>query len=315
VLKQPLPKFKTAAEWLVDIDRVNIEHDCMVLLGQLLPVGSVPDVLWMDQANYILAISAAPTGSVIWKNHLLAGHISSDAANHAGMLLAMMHSATKDDAALAQRYGNERLFIQQRTDPYLAELFGRHGDLKPVLEKLIAQLLTAKRCLIHGDYSPKNIFLVPYPGESFDALPRPARNLADPPLRTLSNLMLLDFEVAFYGHPAFDVATLTNHLLLKAFYLGKPWRAAMIAIDNFWQTYRHTADQQLTALVERSVGHMLGALLLARVDGKSPAEYLVGNQPATERVRATGRAILQTKDATLESALEIAAQTLEQAHG
>ena len=41
--------------------------------------------------------------------------------------------------------------------------------------------------------------------------------------------MLLDFEVAFFGHPSFDVATLINHLLLKAFHAGKPWRAAMIA--------------------------------------------------------------------------------------
>ena len=44
VLKQPLGRFRTAAEWLVDIERMVVERDyCMELLGGLSCLaGSVP---------------------------------------------------------------------------------------------------------------------------------------------------------------------------------------------------------------------------------------------------------------------------------
>jgi 5-methylthioribose kinase len=302
VLKQPLPKFKTAAEWLVDIDRVHVERDCMKLLGQILPAGSVPDVLWFDEANYVLAISCAPTESLIWKQHLLHGRFSAEAAQLAGMLLGMMHTATRGDPAVAGRYGEEKFFIQQRTDPYLASLKPRHADVAPIIDRLIHRLLTHRVCLVHGDYSPKNIFLVPKP--TADATPPAA--LAQFPL---SHLLLLDFEVAFYGDPAYDVATLVNHLLLKCFHLKKPWRAGMIAIDAFWQSYLHTADKALAADVAAHAGTLLGALLLARVDGKSPAEYLT-DEATRQRVRETGRAIMQLKSSALDAAIDHAADVL-----
>ncbi len=115
--------------------------------------------------------------------------------------------------------------------------------------------------------------------------------------------MLLDFEVAFYGHPAFDVATLLNHFLLKGFYHESAWRPFMVLADNFWQTYRHTAAPDLVKATLRSGGAVLGALLLARVDGKSPAEYLDSAMQA--RVRAAALAILASNDPSLETALDV----------
>lgn len=312
VLKQPLGEFKTAAEWKVDVDRVLVERDCLQLLGELLPAGSVPDLLWFDEANNVLAISCAPVGAVIWKKHLFSGRISSDAANHAGVLLAMMHSATIHDEKVQARYGDDRLFIQQRTDPYFATLFEKYPAERPVLEAVIQELLTAKLCLIHGDYSPKNIFLVPPPHEELEGGVGEGSGQRAKVRLALSHLMLLDFEVAYYGHPAFDVATLINHLLLKAFFLGKPWRALMIAIDSFWQTYYHSVDLTLQKNVEAAVGRMLGALLLARVDGKSPAEYLLDNEPVRARIRSCGQEILRLERPTLETALEVVAGALEQ---
>jgi hypothetical protein len=308
VLKQPLHKFKTQEQWLVDLDRVVVERDCMALLADLLPKNSVPEVLWFDEANSILAMAAAPTDSILWKKQLLSGRISSEAALHAGMLLAIMHSSTMNDPPIKKRFGNPRLFIQQRTDPYLAFLTGKHPDLKERLEEVIALLVHEQACLIHGDFSPKNIFLVPA-ADAIIPLPAPGpRKGPAPP--TLAHLILLDFEVAFFGNPAFDVATLINHLLLKAFYLGKPWRAAMIAIDAFWQTYVHTADQRLVAMSQRSAGRVLSGLLLARVDGKSPAEYLSDKTEIQNAIRACARKILIESDGTLDAALDLAADAL-----
>jgi 5-methylthioribose kinase len=295
VLKQPLPKFKTQAEWLVDIDRVLVERDCIELLANLLPAGSVPPVRWFDAANYILAIECAPTEAVIWKKDLLAGRVSRDAAVHAGMLLAMMHSATFDDAAVKKRYGDVKFFSQQRLDPYLLHTAARHADVAKVLRSLAGDLEKTQLCLIHGDYSPKNIFLVPAPAIA-SAGDKPARP-------ALSHLMLLDFEVAYYGHPAFDVSTLVNHLMLKAFHHKSNWRPFMVAADAFWQTYMHTADKTLVRIVSSAAGRLLGALLLARVDGKSPAEYIT-DENLKNQIRAAAKALLNAEDGSLDHALD-----------
>ena len=314
VLKQPLPKFKTEAEWLVDIGRVLVERDALLLLAELLPAGSVPSVLWFDEPNHILAISAAPTGSLIWKQALLTGEAKgggAPAATHAGMLLAIMHSSTHHEPPLRARYGDPKFFIQQRIDPYLRHTAAAHPDVAPQILALADKLLATQLCLIHGDFSPKNIFLVPEPDPS-PTTPKP-RNPDTPtqPSFALAHLMLLDFEVTFYGHPAFDVATLINHLLLKGFYHDKKWRPFMVMADAFWQTYRHTAVKELVHAASAIGGQTLGALLLARIDGKSPAEYLT-DQAVKDRIRTAAKDLLNSPDPSLDTALDLVSLHFEE---
>ncbi len=294
VLKQPLEQFKTAAEWRVERDRLWVERDCMRLLNDILPGGSVPEVLFDDHENYILSISCAPPGAVIWKKLLLEGRVDLMACDNAGALLAMMHSATRGDKAVQERFGDPLFFIQQRTDPYLAAVGAAHRDLQPTMAALAEALLNARQCLIHGDFSPKNIFAV-YDAPEDDKTPR-----------KFQRLLLLDFEVAFYGHPAFDVATLINHLLLKAFYRGGGWRSYMLGVDRFWHIYRTTVAPELSAASGQLGGRLLGALLLARVDGKSPAEYIV-DEAVKDRIRACGRKLLENPAIDLDGALDEAA--------
>jgi Ser/Thr protein kinase RdoA (MazF antagonist) len=219
------------------------------------------------------------------------------------MLLAMMHSSTHNDSAVQQRYGDPKFFIQQRIDPYLRFTAKRHPAQADILNSLAEKLLATQHCLIHGDYSPKNIFLVPHDPA---ALLAPSSAPAEPGKMALSHLLILDFEVAFYGHAVFDVATLINHFLLKGVMPHKKWRPVMLMADNFWQTYRHTADPELVHAVDAIGGHLLGALLLARIDGKSPAEYLIPHPAIQEQVRAAAKDILSQKDPTLEHALDTA---------
>lgn len=303
VLKQPLPKFRTQAEWLVDIARIEVERDCAKLLTELLPAGSVPDVLWYDDVNHVLAISCVPTDSILWKTHLLAGGVSIDAAQQAGVLLAMVHASTLHHDAAKKRYGDPAFFIQQRVDPYFKTAAAKHSSAAPAIENVIQRLLADPLCLIHGDFSPKNIFLV-LQKDSADV------SGGDKPKKLpLSHLTLLDFEVAFYGNPAFDVATLVNHLLLKSFHLGKSWRPRMMAIDAFAKSYAHAVPAELSQRVEQDGGAILGALLLARVDGKSPAEY-IADDLLRDKIRKTALAILSESDAGFEAAIDCAADAL-----
>jgi hypothetical protein len=311
ILKQPLPRFQTAADWQVDIARIVVERDCAQLLENLLPAGSVPHVLWFDAPNHILTLAAASPDAVVWKKDLLAGHVSLDAATQAGMLLAIMHSSTTNDPALLARYGDPAFFIQQRIDPYLRTAAEKNPDHAATLDAIAAKLLATQRCLIHGDFSPKNILLIPHPAD----LASQIESLKGPPTPAvpfhLSHLMLLDFEVAFYGHPAFDVATLINHFLLKGFYHEKNWRPFMLLADNFWQTYKTTADPDLARDASHFAGPLLGALLLARIDGKSPVEYLLDMPADQQRVRQAAHAILGQRQIPLDDALTLAASFFE----
>ncbi|MCL2639812.1 MAG: phosphotransferase, partial [Phycisphaerales bacterium] len=201
--------------------------------------------------------------------------------------------STHNDPDVKARYGDHKFFIQQRVDPYLHHTAAKHPQVASLLLDLGKKILATQHCLIHGDYSPKNIFLVPDDGQA------PTEN-------SKLHLMILDFEVAFFGHAAFDVATLINHFLLKGFMHHKKWRPFMMMADNFWQTYRNTAAPELVNATDDIGGHLLGALMLARVDGKSPAEYLLPHMEICAQVRKTALDILSQKDATLDHAMDTA---------
>ncbi len=97
--------------------------------------------------------------------------------------------------------------------------------------------------LVHGDWSPKNL-------------------LVDG-----GEVWVIDWEVVHYGDPSFDVAFLLNHLLMKSIAMPRH-RAALKGLAGAF------VDGLATAwAVEAALEH-LPALLLARVEGKSPAEYL-----------------------------------------
>jgi 5-methylthioribose kinase len=88
--------------------------------------------------------------------------------------------------------------------------------------------------------------------------------------------------VAHVGDPTFDLAYLLCHLVLKA--VHRPGCAA---------SYRDTARRFLGAYGAPASGELsanVACLLLARVDGKSPADYLDPDEQ--KEVRELGRAML-----------------------
>jgi 5-methylthioribose kinase len=120
-------------------------------------------------------------------------------------------------------------------------------------------------------------------------------------------MVMLDFEVAHWGDPAFDPAFLLTHLVLKA--VREPALACAFLDEaaRFWSVYVEAAGP--VAADAPAVVAELGCLLLARMDGKSPIEYLTA--PAErDAVRALARALL-APDAptTVDGALDEARRT------
>jgi 5-methylthioribose kinase len=278
VLKQSLPKLRVADDWPFDQSRIFVERDCMALLGELLPAGSVPSVRFSEDADYAFAMSCAPAGGVVWKDALLRGVIDLDAARRAGTLLAEMHSRAAADSRVPARFADQTGFLQGRIDPYHRTTAKAHPDLAPLIEAEVQRMLRTRITLVHGDYSPKNLFAYP------------------------DHMLMLDFEVAHYGDPAFDTAFCLNHLILKA--IAFPPRAAryLEAARSFWKAYLDRLTPGLDPAIEAMTVQELGCLLLARIDGKSKVEYIT-DEPTRATVRAAALHVLFSQDMALDPIL------------
>lgn len=278
VLKQALGKLRVEDDWFSDRERVFREAAAMRWVAPHLPPAAVPEILLEDRENCLFAMSAAPASAETWKSRLLRGVTEASVAETVGRMLARIVSASWRDPGSARVFGDQTVFDQLRLDPYYRTTACRHPDLALYFERLLAESSERRVCLVHGDWSPKN-FLV-----SSDAV------------------MAIDFEVTHFGDPAFDSAFLLNHLLLKSFYRPE-WSGEFARLaSGFWEAYCAGLPRECDWIEQATLQH-LGCLLLARIDGKSPAEYIT--DPALrERVRAFARRLIVTPPARITDVFE-----------
>ena len=240
VVKQPLAQLRVDDEWTFDRARVFVERDCMATLAGRLP-GSAPEVVFSDDARYVLGMTLAPCGGVVWRDEHDAGRADPARTQQAARLLGRLHASTAGSAELAQRFADQMPLIEGRIDPYHRTAAARHPDLAPAIGAEIERLLATRLCLVHGDYSPKN--LIAYP----------------------DRMLMIDFEVAHYGDPAFDVAFLLALVLLDGMRHDDPTFA--VEARRFWNVYREAAGGAVAHAP--NVVAELACILLARIDGKS----------------------------------------------
>lgn len=304
VLKQSLPRLRVAGEWYADRERICREWAAAEYLGSVLPPSSVPQVVDTDRGNWLFVMRAAPGGGVNWKEALLDGVIDVGVAARVGSMLGIIHrrSAVAAGGVGAippdlREFADRRGFVQLRINPYHRAVAAAHPELAAAIEAEAQRMLAQPRVLVHGDYSPKNIIVSSGGtgggnGNSDDGGGDGA-------------VFLLDFEVAHLGNPVFDLAFLLTHLTLKA--IRRPQLAGEYngAARAFWTGYQDAAGDNILGdggtgsegalperdTLEQDTMRQLGALLLARVDGKSPVEYIVAESQKAQ-VRRLARDLL-----------------------
>lgn len=271
-LKQALPQLKVAKEWKVPVERVFAEIDWLRTAGDIVP-GNVPKVIGQDEATKSFVMEYLAGDHLGWKAELLAGRIDPGVAGAVADVIGRIHAATAHSPVLAARFATDNNFYALRLEPYLLETGRVHTSLAPRMQALVDRTQNTRLALVHGDLSPKNILV------------------------GSNGPVLLDAECAWYGDPAFDVAFCLNHFLLKGAWMPQRLGALMESFAAFVGAYFPHVKFEAADELEDRIATLLPALTLARVDGKSPAEYLDEN--ARTRIRAAAVALLEKPRASL----------------
>jgi aminoglycoside phosphotransferase (APT) family kinase protein len=257
VVKQALPQLKVRDHWKADTSRNRVEYEFLRYLSRIVP-DAAPAVFAVGADYFAMEYLGHEYRN--WKELLLSGDCQPQHAVRAARILGTLHRVSFGDLELARRFDTTPNFHQLRTDPYLLTTGRRHPALQEHFEQEAVRLENTRECLVHGDYSPKNMLI----GNG----------------RTV----LLDCEVAWYGDPAFDLAFLLNHLLLKSLYHVPLDPGLQEIIGSLIAAYYDERRVENTCALDSRTARLLLMLLLARMDGKSPVEYLT--EPKRDFVRS-----------------------------
>ena len=273
-VKRALAKLKVAADWRVPVGRNAYEVAWLEEAGRIVP-GAVPKILAKDAATGSFAMDYLdPLTHPVWKARLRDGHADPVFAAAVGRTVAAIHAATAGREDIASRFDTDGIFHPIRLEPYLEATASRHPAVADRLMALSRQTLATKVALVHGDVSPKNILVGP----------------AGP--------VLLDAECAWYGDPAFDLAFCLNHLLLKCLWNRPATGAFLACFDALAAAYRAGVSWEDPDAVEARAAALLPGLFLARVDGKSPVEYITREEDR-DLVRSTALPLIADPPARL----------------
>lgn len=247
VVKEALPELKVEAYWPSDPSRSSVEVEALKAIAALVGEGAVPKVLWTDPEKHRFGMELIDPRLRNWKQDLLAGRIDLATAARAGQLLGQIHGRSCRQPDTAERFSDQQFFEELRIRPYFQRVAERNPPLAAAIHQAIEGMRqSSEKALVHGDFSPKNI-------------------LADG-----SDVVLLDCEVAHWGDPRFDLAFLMSHLSLKAMRRGADAKKLTEAADVFLKAYREEGSPVIDAALVR----LVGGLILARLEGDSPVDYL-----------------------------------------
>lgn len=248
VVKTSLERLRVAVEWTAPPERIMHEARTLQVVGAI-GSGAVPEVLMTDEASHTLVMSRVERRFVDFKQELIAGRPPAPGlAERLGRTLAAWHVATCTSGALDNTFDDQALFHQLRVEPFherAALALPNHAD---TLRQLAHELTTTPRCLVHGDFSPKNL-------------------LVDG-----SEVVVLDWEVAHRGNPVFDQAFFLSHVIAKAIHLPDSRSELAALATGFMTAYRAVASG-LGGDDPTLLRHVAGCLL-GRIHGRSPLPYL-----------------------------------------
>ena len=275
-VKRALPKLRVQDDWQAPPDRNLYEWRWFRTVRRWIPAAA-PEPLAFDPELRLLAMAFLPPGDhPLWKAEMLAGRVDVGFAAAVGERLGRIHASSATEPGLAADFASDEGFHALRIDAYLLATARRRPEVATQIQTLAERTAGRKVGLVHGDATPKNILMGP------------------------EGPVFLDAETAWWGDPAFDGASVLNHLLLKRLAVKDRAQALNDSFTAMARAWLDAADFEPRAALEARTASLLPALLLARVDGKSPVEYIT-TDAERELVRRTAVPLLLEPPETLDA--------------
>lgn len=280
VVKQALAKLRVAVEWYSDPSRIHREALALRYLEKIAPPSTITPLRFEDADAHIIAMEAVPRGHSYWKTMLLRYGPDQEHVVRFAQVLAAIHSGSSTNAEFFREMFRDRTWFESlRLEPYYEYSAEQIPEARTFLKDLLEETRETQLALVHGDYSPKNVLIH---GNRF---------------------VLLDHEVAHFGDPAFDVGFSLTHLLSKAHHCfdkrGIFLNSAKLYVSRYLELTRSCPFLQ--DFEGRASRHTL-ACLLARVDGRSPLEYLTETEKRNQRQVAVS--LMGRRSSTLVQLIE-----------
>lgn len=275
VVKFALPKLKVAADWRAPIHRNKAEYAWLNFARQTCPDNAIALFGHSERMGGFAMEYLDGDDVQLWKTSLLHEVAPTGESAKVGALLGRLHQASSRAGFDRSPFENHDDFRSLRLEPYLDFTASHHSDLADELRGLSEALYLANGVLVHGDVSPKNIFF---------------RGGAP---------LLLDAECATMGDASFDPAFCLTHLFLKAIHIERHRNTLFDEASAFWNAYADFVVWEPRNDLEARITALVPALMLARIDGKSPVEYLDVSE--RETVRRAARRLIKAHPPTLRA--------------
>ncbi len=265
VVKRALGQLKVDTEWTSAPERIFAEAAGLEWFHHLTP-DTVPAPIGVSAAHFGLVLPHAPSPCPDLRTLLL--HDAPSAPQAVGQQLARIattwHAASPDPARGGQLDDRVRV-TELRLDPFYRDMAKRWPEYSALIHELVDELVDTDLCVVHGDFSPKNVLLLPGGG-----------------------LWIIDTEVAHIGHPVLDTASMLAHLTIKT--LHHRGRDTWNIVNTIRRDFLETIAQHSPSVPDSLPRH-LGVLMGVRVVGVARVPYLT---PTTRQdVENTARALLE----------------------
>jgi 5-methylthioribose kinase len=228
-----------------------------------------------DPQDHVFAMELLPTEARNWQAEIGQKRVHAELGRWAGETLGTWHSRTTTHSDVTTRLDGLEAFEQLRLTPFYQTVMRRRPDLAETIRPYAAELRSVRRCLVHGDYAPKNTLVAPGP-----------------------RCWVLDFEVAHNGNPVFDVAFFLSFVVLSAVRWAELTAELRALADGFLGGYAAKTREELAGDASSITGHT-ACLVLGRTDGTSPAQFL--DNPSRTHARDVGIALLEQPERGLWS--------------
>ena len=220
VLKQGLTKAKIKIPFTLPPERVLMEKKALELIRKRTHSQSIPKIIFFDENKSLLAMEAVAPSFRLLTYELLQGKVNYGLVKNLANFYASLHNATYAHISLKTEFYSKELFKKSKIGCYHEELYRSLADknIQRQIKETITKSYRNEIALIHGDAQPKNILVK---GDKF---------------------YILDWEVAHYGDPAYDLGCLMAHYLLSGI-INFPLRSHYYtAIELFFREYERKCN-------------------------------------------------------------------------